>query len=485
MLLASFGAQARGGGHVTTFDPNLFGGGWWCVRTAASGTCGGATSGFQNLACDGVTNELTAWKSFIAAAQAQNPTLVKLYFPPGSKCKIIDDGTVGLVDGIKNVIMWGYGAEINSVPFGAIQAIFQDNVHHALVATVSAGSTTVTVTDGNVGRLTIGHWVMVGGLYLQAGGYPPNLGFFEYHTITNIVGNVVTLDTPLANGYKSTWPVDPTDIPTIGPATIYDLNQVWDTNAQIFGLTNSQSPGQIGLGGRNVSYTDVTIMGNGSPSSSMSWFCFFCTFDGKDVSHRSSEYDKLLSSTYFYRLSAPLGMDIFSQNANSTFYASFIPSLNGFTTNTTIAGGSIIGNANFGSGGFGHAATSLTLQDSTVSSFFCGANAIPVGTLTYSNTLNGTFSVPNGSNGSAIAWAVPGQTYFFGTLSPIVNLGSSFTITDITQDASNTNIVTNLPATLPSLGQTHYIAQPVTTLTATNMTGTSTPTNATGAWCHL
>lgn len=477
LLLSAQVGSGRGGGHVTTWDPNLFGGGWVCFGTAVTG----CSQGF-NATCSGVADDtaaLTSFRSFAAAQLGQ----VKLYIPPGAKCNIVYDGTFSFTSGAHTLIVWAYGATFNNLTLGGIQAFFQDAVHQALISNANAGDTTVIVTDGNFARFKQKDWIAVTGIALQNFGYPPNHQFFEYRLIVNCgttdgspcTSATFTLESQLINTYKSTWPTVSTGLIPSGPATIFDLDQAWNTNLQWYGGT-SLSVAQENLLGRDIAIYDLNIV-DGNPTVSKNWWCFYCRFS------LQTEIDKDNENVYFYR-SAIGAVASSSVNRNITYDAtSGSGSLNGTGRFVTVKNGSSFVGAALGTAGYGHSET-LTLDGSNLGAFQCSLNAVQVGWLTYSS---GTFSIANAAPNwaNAVSWGVPGYSYFFGTVGTITNLGQNFTITAVRQDATNTYFDTDLVGSLPSLGQTHYIAQPAPTVTAKFMTGTSTPINASGPWCHL
>lgn len=97
-------------------------------------------------------------------------------------------------------------------------------------------------------------------------------------------------------------------------------------------------------------------------------------------------------------------------------------------------------------------------------------------TLTYPMS-GGTITIPN--THKAAPWAIPGANLFWSTTANASgNVGTPFTITDITQDASNTYIHTSLPDGLPTVprgtgGALYAIAHPVPKLTFSNCTGSA------------
>lgn len=302
----SANARGGGGGHNTAFDPNSYGGGWTCFRSLASGTCGDATSHYFDAPCDGVSSDSTALAAWTAYATALNPTVVKLYVPPGSICNftfkntISFDGAINTGIGITNAIWWVYGTSANIIDVGG-QLFFQDGVHSAKIDTVAAGATSVVVNDGNVARFTAGDWIMVTGDLIEAGdgGYPPAFAFYETIIIAAIVGNTISFNQPLRNSYKSTWPnfTLGSSMGTGGAATIFKLPSTWNSNFQIFGLTiTNPNSTAINYVLRNSSTTDVVAFrGPVSPSGVQSFFSFYSSWLG------GSEIDKDADLIHFYR----------------------------------------------------------------------------------------------------------------------------------------------------------------------------------------
>src|SRR5262249_33128412 len=143
----------------------------------------------------------------------------------------------------------GYGASVDSVNplvIGTTQLLQDDFAHSARIQTVSAGATSVgLITPSDASKFSVGQWVLVSGLELQGGaggipGDPPNFQFFEYKQIVSISGSVVTLASPLANSYESTWPVVDSlqggSVNVGGPATIYALGPMFGAQQTVLGL---------------------------------------------------------------------------------------------------------------------------------------------------------------------------------------------------------------------------------------------------------
>src|SRR5262249_23723536 len=191
---------------------------------------------------DGVTDDSPAVDRWLAWAQAQGTTPVELYMPP---LKYHFAGTITLTAGLYNVTISGYGATVDNLYIGTPNLLPGDSAHSARIETVSAGATSLNLmTPADATKFSVGQWILVSGLELQGGaggnpGYPPNFQFFEYKQIIDISGSVLTLASPLANSYESTWPA----VDNLGggynqggPATIYALGPTFDAQQTILGL---------------------------------------------------------------------------------------------------------------------------------------------------------------------------------------------------------------------------------------------------------
>jgi hypothetical protein len=98
-------------------------------------------------------------------------------------------------------------------------------VRCATIATVAAGSTTVTLLNaGDASKIKIGRWHQVMGSIIQIGGFPPNVQFIDFVKVTNVSGTTVTLDRPLKYGYDQTWYENPNDDQSLGVARLAPLD---------------------------------------------------------------------------------------------------------------------------------------------------------------------------------------------------------------------------------------------------------------------
>lgn len=235
--------------------------------------------------CNGSSNaaDKTAFDAFKAFAITQPTISLTLTIPSGKTCcwgALTTSNSP--FDGVKTLLVSGTGATISlcgsgtSWPFFAAQGMPANNTTNALVQTVSAGSSSVTlVTAGQASRFTSGQWVMLSGGDLQGFGYPPNPFIFEYAKIVNIAGGVITFLTPLQYSYKSTWPVfNSTDSSEGGPATLYALNATFDTDITYSGMTLDMTDNHQGYGAAlSLAYLNVTVLGTGCviPTQNRLW----------------------------------------------------------------------------------------------------------------------------------------------------------------------------------------------------------------------
>jgi hypothetical protein len=273
--------SAGHGGHNPTFDPNSFGGssgdGWTCIRTQASGACGGSTfSSYWNAACDGTTIDSAAFASWVSHGVGLGTAQAKLYIPPGSNCVLDGTGTNGGITfdasvhntaGIQNVVIWGYGATVNNCGVLGGWGLYSNNTTVANISQANPGDTSVIVNDGRASALISNRWALVSALAIQPNGSPANLQYFEFVQTGTISGNTVPISPALTKTYKTTFPQmdvgDAFDPDLGGPAKIYMMEPSWNTHTQIYGLTVVNGGGIV-LQGRLIDAQDVKLLGGGT-----------------------------------------------------------------------------------------------------------------------------------------------------------------------------------------------------------------------------
>ena len=202
----------------------------------------------------------------------------------------------------------GAGAIVPGMWIGVQGTLAMDVAHSARIESAAWGESKLFLKDiADVGKFTVGNYVLVSGLGLQGGpdlGYPPNFHNFEYHKVVDITNNVITLDAALKFDYLDTWPSMQTppsaSDPNVwigGPATVYAMHPAWGTTIEIRNLTCTDPYSVYGGGAETVILDNVTFTGRG-PSCSLArnWINKNCDMGGHTD---AAEMDKLTSNLVY------------------------------------------------------------------------------------------------------------------------------------------------------------------------------------------
>ena len=178
---------------------------------------------------DGVANDNTAMQALGNAARSLGAVRIKLtagktytytnpLFLTGVKDALIIDGWGATLQNIRASVLGPSATYANNeglvfypIFFGLgrtlIGTVSPQYFYGEAIDTVARGSSTITVSSGgSMADFVVGNRVMVYGFGVQVGGFPSTARYFEYATITSIVGNVLTLDRPLKYAYSTDWP---------------------------------------------------------------------------------------------------------------------------------------------------------------------------------------------------------------------------------------------------------------------------------------
>lgn len=455
VLLCAPALAGGRGGHVTTWDPNLLGGGWVCFQTQITG----CSQGF-NATCNGVADDTATWNSFMTYAVGVNHA--KLYIPSGANCNFpngivtnipaavspsVNDGTPA-----PNVTIWAYNASINGIWLGAQFVPFGDTTHNSLINSANAGDATITLkTPSENSRYPVGKTVIISGISTQRFGVPPNWNVFEFRLITAVNSGVLTLSQPLSNSYKDYWPSAGGVLG--GPASVYAVNDGWNQNLTIYGLRFKQTANAVFGSVRQAALYDVSFDSPDgiAPSGTQTYSVFYSNI-------RSPEIDKIIERVILHQVSGK--QFIFQSSGPTDFRMSNITTssdgfFNGTTSNMTISALNtpLI---KIGPWGYGHG-TSLSIDGSTIGSVvgsnLC-MNTIANGNaeLTFSA---GRFTLPKTATiykDTFFAWAIPGQKYYHADSDGTNNSvpPTSFAGTDLSEDASNYYFDTDIVGALPN-----------------------------------
>lgn len=419
---------------------------------------------------DGVTDDsgaITGWQTY---ARAQGSTPTKLFMPPKN---YHIGGENGLTDGLINSTIYGVGASVDNLYIGSRNLLNNDAAHQALIAQANAGDSAVTLLIGaDASKFTVGRWILISGLALQNFGYPPNWQYNEYRKISGISGSVVSLTEPLTFTYLTTWPAVNDLGFEGGPATIWALSSAFECNHLYFGLTCT-ADGVATAGGLNTTLASMAFTGQGpGPSLARNYVFSRCAFG------RHNEVDKCVTNLTYNNCSGDQIQCQSTSVINLFIRNSTVNVLNGCAQNVTIEN-SAITSSFIGSGGNGQV-NSVVAKNSSFGSAASSNSFLQASDYTFSG---GIFTVPNAS--AALTWqgAVPGWKYTFaffgGGIVRTDDLGhmTDFTITGMTQDATNTYVHTDIvgakptPTFLGGQACNAYAPYGAKTITQTNCTG--------------
>lgn len=475
------------------------------VCPITTGNCagiGGGSSLFTAAKCDGTTDDNAAFNSFASWAvntwQASHAGQIELYVPPGVNC-VWNQAFALTFSGIRNLLVVGYGATwsgsyIHLATFGQ----YQDRVHSVRLLTATAGANTITVNPASLTQpndgcqtvaacaalFTVGQIALISGFDLQHGGFPGNWHYFEYvvPTAINASSGVVTLSAPLKYTYKATWPsynvnpVPPGGQPDFGgPATLFAWNPTWPSSFEYRGLTFASTAGvQNDITSQFATFRDVTF--------NQGAFCAFPSMNqtfqviNSTMTACQIEADKLIGDVNFTNTTlASIG---FQSSSIERFTASSltVASIAGTPKKATISNSTISVSFSVGASVNGRT-DSISLTNTSVASL--AQSGISVGGILYQgNGLNGSgvgeglnnavgwsmsaagvITIPNayivqaGGNIS-VGWMVPGTNLCWNDTS--YTCGALFQITDVTQDANPSSIITISHASPAVIGSTAH-----------------------------
>lgn len=468
------------------------------IAVGAAGPCASPTA-----ACNG-SDDSAAFLSFNTWAKARNPARVQLNITSGN-CVT----GVGWVNGIKSLVVVGYGATIsNSIGGYTLAGVgqIQNYSHSTRLNTVAAGALSVTVNPTSSSQpvacnsnatcaalFTVGNYALITGLSIQSAwnnpnGFPSNQHYFEYVKIAAINSSTgqITFDAPLKYGYKSTWPNynqgSASEIDPGGPATLYALDPSWDMEVEFRGVTINSTAYYVLTAGRSITFRDVAFPGGYGPipSQNLLWQCINCDCSTCTV----MEVDKLVTQM---TISGGTNRQISIQSSsidNLTMVNNPIVTIGLQGTPKTFIGyGLITPLLKLGAYNYGRSDEAVCIGCALTSITDGGTRDLGTDDLginnTYTISSSGVITVPNsrGTNPSttgSVNWAVPGTNVYIG--GQFVN-EVGFNVIDQTQDATNTYIQTSLtgsnawPGVPQTGGKLAITAHPSPRFTCTNCTG--------------
>jgi len=387
----------------------------------------------------------------------------------------------------------GLGAQFNMQSGNG--AYSNSSIWTAKLQTVQAGSSQVTcITTADAMLFSNNTYAMISGIDLQGSGTPPNPYYFEYVKITNVNTStgVITLSAPLANTYKSTWPVFNGGTPGLhpdegGPATLYVFDQAWVINVTYSGLAtdNGLTGGRTQCEAYQCAFTNYNCLDSigWAPSINGS-----ISFTGCNLGNIETEVDKLV---YSLTLDSTICKLKFQSSINQVIIQNgcTVAGLNGTPLNLSISN-STITNTGWGATSYG-VNSILTISNVTFSGTY-GYSPVhdsgdKTGNFQNDYPLSGGTITFTKSGSESIRWGVPGTLCFFNlpTLGsgaePGFSYGPTFTITDVIDGGSTVSMPTSMNGGYPSFGgtgPTGIIVPAYPSITATNTTGVAGAVNA-------
>jgi hypothetical protein len=259
--------------------------------------------------CNGSADDTTAFNNFRLAYQGQVLPVIAT-IPSGRTCCInstVAGQALNFPSGVPDVTFSGLGAgaTISDVCPGSVggftlgttgYTLINDPTGSALVNSVSAGATCVTIiaTAGRntAGNYVAGQWAILSAVDLEGGpAGPPTNAIWEYvHILSSNSGTgQVCFTSPLANSYLSTYPAYYTgpQIPTGGPATLYQQGPYWGYSVEYKGITFVLDPAdQVHGNIHTLKLTNVTITGSNGcviPSNNFLFYAKNTTCPGASI----------------------------------------------------------------------------------------------------------------------------------------------------------------------------------------------------------
>lgn len=426
------------------------------------------------------TNDNTAFTNFKNDFQGQ--TGVVLNIPAGRYCFASGGSSNGFGFGIRGLQVVGVAGSStltdmlgvgNGVFLGSVLAAqINDSSHEARLATVSAGSSSLTLSNvSDASKFSANTWALLTSYDLQSFGYPTNPLQVEWVYITGISGASVTLNAPLSYTHKSTWPHWAAD--EAGPATLYAISQNWDADHEYINVIVSANATVFNCVGRSITFTGGSAPAFAPNCSSIKNF----VASGLDLSTAANwEIDKLNKDV---TLSGVTMRGIFFQSPSAetiTLDGCTITVGLGGSPRHLIANNTSFADAVFGPSSYG-CSSSIYLEDCSISDFsnFGGvaeSDVFGAGGYSYNSSTGVITRAKVGGGGAPPQWAFPNTWTLYG--SRYIAEGV-FKVIDITEDGTNIYIETNLSGAFPSpvapATQFSFKTHPAVRSTFVNCTG--------------
>ena len=178
--------------------------------------------------------------------------------------------------GISTLVFSGHGAtflqtHVGSEPWpvSSNTVLYHNHVNPRIRAARKGATRVVAMTPAELGQYEPGEMVMIAGLDIQYGGYPPNLQYFDFVTIRSVDprSGVLTFEQPLSRDYLPDYPTYP--LPDSWNGTrIYKLDRegfTWNVDHTFIGFECrhevEQGGNHVMVMGRKITWRDCVTPG--------------------------------------------------------------------------------------------------------------------------------------------------------------------------------------------------------------------------------
>lgn len=422
-------------------------------------------------------------QSGVHSGQVLGNSWVTSYYPPGPY-HLATNTFMGSSTAARKARVLAYGAEFDQALFGS-NAWFQQGggviggagggyLFNTVTISSGGGVNSITCTTvAQAANFRINSWVLLLALDVQGNGFPPNNQYFEFIQVAsaNATTGVVTFYTNLKNSYRSTYPTFPplAGLGTLvggGAAMAYNLNDTFDCDLEVFGITVTTSAEVIAGGIRSVKFIDSIFNGGQGafPTDCKIWVAENCIWTGQS----STQVDKLIELATFRQC-------IFYAFEPSNVACEKLEMDGGFafeilgTPKNAIIRNMTIGNLAIGCKA--GVSETLLLENNRIQSLTTVDSTQGLIQVSFFTFSNGTLSFPIASG--CVTWAVPGCHMYVSILNQNNNIiGFPFTVLDLRTDGTNQLIDTTLTA-LPTVAGQTLVFQPIACprVTIRNCTG--------------
>lgn len=367
-----------------------------------------------NCPTDGTSECRTAFQAFRADHQFADigDELVELTCPAHTYT-FIDGFENYIFGGVRNLLVLGIGATFkDGYTLGGKATVFDDVHDIELASDVSAGATSITVTDAVLAAslFAADDWCMMGGFDLQGifdtpYGDPANLHYFEYIQIDSVVSDVITFKTPLQYGYKTTWPRwnngDAFHSDNGGPGSIFYLDPWFNCDHEYRGFTIDRPDNQTYTRGRKIVFRECPMTGihGPIPTACKEWSAYDMDYSAVNI-----EVDKLVSLCTFDNCS----IDLLKFQSSSVGHAilnnvTILTGMSGTPKTCAITGGTYAG-LQLGAFAYGKS-TSVNASNASIASITQGGGSENAANGVENNwtITDGIISIPTGTRVTAAA----------------------------------------------------------------------------------